>query len=106
MITGQAARDVARHFVQRWNFIKQSKYRDRDGMLFLLPPSQLSDTEVQQRLRPELPTCRLQMLRSVSHWSMGADREMSIYDAYMHAIGSAVHYIYIENQFFVSSIGI
>jgi phospholipase D1/2 len=34
---------------------------------------------------------------------MGVVKEQSIYDAYLHLIENAEHYIYIENQFFVSN---
>jgi phospholipase D1/2 len=48
----------------------------------------------------------LQVLRSVSSWSAGfldADAvEESIHEAYIDAITKAKHYVYIENQFFIS----
>lgn len=48
----------------------------------------------------------LQILRSVSSWSIGfldADTfEESIHEAYIDAITKAKHYVYIENQFFIS----
>ena len=44
-------------------------------------------------------------MRSLGPWSGGFETkvERSIYEAYMNAIDKAEHYIYIENQFFVSS---
>ena len=45
----------------------------------------------------------IQFLRSVDKWSAGQEREASIYNAYLDAIKDARHFIYIENQFFVSS---
>lgn len=50
--------------------------------------------------------CRVQLLRSVSFWSAGFDKdeyENSIYNAYIHHIGDADYFIYMENQFFVSA---
>ena len=45
-----------------------------------------------------------QVLRSGSQWSVGIQKtENSIYNAYLKAINEAQHYIYIENQFFISS---
>ena len=45
-----------------------------------------------------------QVLRSGSQWSVGIQKtENSIYKAYLKAINEAQHYIYIENQFFISS---
>ncbi|KPP64627.1 phospholipase D2-like [Scleropages formosus] len=63
VLHGKAARDVARHFIQRWNFTK--------------------------------------VLRSVDRWSTGTC-ESSIHKAYVHIIENSQHYIYIENQFFIS----
>ncbi|XP_015283368.1 PREDICTED: phospholipase D2 [Gekko japonicus] len=62
-IHGAAARDVARHFIQRWNFTK--------------------------------------VLRSVDRWSAGLN-ESSIHQAYLSVIEGSQHYLYIENQFFIS----
>ena len=43
------------------------------------------------------------MVRSLSDWSGGQDRvEYSIMQAMVTAIREAKHYVYIENQFFVS----
>ena len=47
------------------------------------------------------------MLRSVGGWSIGcnpSEKETSIHDAYLHFIENAEHFIYIENQFFVSGV--
>ena len=46
---------------------------------------------------------RIQLLRSVDNWSAGQKHEASIYNAYIDAIKNAQHFIYIENQFFISS---
>ena len=44
------------------------------------------------------------MLRSGSHWSVGVHKvENSIYKAMVQAIQNAEYYIYIENQFFITS---
>ena len=46
---------------------------------------------------------RVQVLRSVSEWCTGMDEiENSILKAYYHLIDNSKHYIFIENQFFVS----
>ncbi|EPY78441.1 phospholipase D1 isoform b [Camelus ferus] len=64
-VHGKAARDVARHFIQRWNFTK--------------------------------------LLRSAADWSAGIKyHEESIHSAYIYVIENSKHYIYIENQFFIS----
>uniref|UniRef100_A0A671SWK0 Phospholipase n=1 Tax=Sinocyclocheilus anshuiensis TaxID=1608454 RepID=A0A671SWK0_9TELE len=65
LVHGKAARDIARHFIQRWNFTK--------------------------------------LLRSVCQWSIGTKvHEESIHLAYVSAIQNSKHFIYIENQFFIS----
>ncbi|EJT97673.1 phospholipase D [Dacryopinax primogenitus] len=48
-------------------------------------------------------TCRMQVGRSVSDWSHGVLTEHSIQNAYIQLIQEANHFIYIENQFFVSN---
>jgi phospholipase D1/2 len=57
-------------------------------------------------LVPRIPTVsqgRVQFLRSGSWWSMGLPTDTSIQNAYLELIQSATKYIYIENQFFVTS---
>ena len=50
---------------------------------------------------------KCQLLRSASLWSLGLKRENyenSIYISYLALITNAENYIYIENQFFISSL--
>ncbi|KAI3494535.1 hypothetical protein L1887_40667 [Cichorium endivia] len=50
-------------------------------------------------------SCRCQVLRSVSQWSAGTSQvEESIHKAYCSLIEKAEHFIYIENQFFISGL--
>lgn len=50
------------------------------------------------------PTCRVQFCRSASEWSHGViPTEQSIQNAYIQLIKEAKHFIYIENQFFISA---
>lgn len=107
---GPPARDIARHFVQRWNFIKKSK--EREEIPFLLPKGEYVSSRDESKFKG---TCRIQVLRSSAEWSQGIKREVdkpkasrilltgkkySIYNAYMECIFKAKHFIYIENQFF------
>ena len=48
-------------------------------------------------------SCTVQCLRSLSTWSGGVTTEKSIMDAYVREIRKAEYYIYIEQQFFISS---
>ncbi|KAJ9181873.1 hypothetical protein P3X46_005920 [Hevea brasiliensis] len=50
-------------------------------------------------------SCRCQVIRSVSQWSAGTSQiEESIHCAYCSLIEKAEHFIYIENQFFISGL--
>nr|CCA20937.1 phospholipase D putative [Albugo laibachii Nc14] len=48
--------------------------------------------------------CSCQIVRSISFWSGGCPTERSIQNAYIRLISSASHFIYIENQFFISGL--
>uniref|UniRef100_A0A8C9TUT9 Phospholipase n=1 Tax=Scleropages formosus TaxID=113540 RepID=A0A8C9TUT9_SCLFO len=103
VVHGKAARDVARHFIQRWNFTKimKPKYRSL-SYPFLLPKSHATANE----LRYQVPDCintKVQILRSAADWSAGIKyHEESIHNAYIQVIAKSKHFIYIENQFFIS----
>ncbi|MBN3273712.1 PLD1 Phospholipase, partial [Polyodon spathula] len=103
VVHGKAARDVARHFIQRWNFTKimKPKYRSL-SYPYLLPKSHTTAND----LRFQVPDCvktKVQVLRSAADWSAGIKcHEESIHNAYVHVIENSKHYIYIENQFFIS----
>ncbi|KAF0480564.1 phospholipase D/nuclease [Gigaspora margarita] len=99
-MVGQPARDVARHFVQRWNFIKEEKSFERETLPFLLPKGEYVNTRDESKFKGN---CEVQLLRSSAVWSSGIKVESSIYSAYHHLIRNAKHFIYIENQFFVTS---
>ncbi|KAM0923435.1 hypothetical protein ACQ4PT_005533 [Festuca glaucescens] len=50
-------------------------------------------------------TCRCQVIRSVGPWSAGTTQiEGSIHNAYFSLIEKAEHFVYIENQFFISGL--
>ncbi|KAG8573842.1 hypothetical protein GDO81_008876 [Engystomops pustulosus] len=100
VIHGKAARDASRHFIQRWNFIKTRKYKSPDYP-YLLPKS-LTTAERYPYTVPGCHSASVQLLRSVDRWSAGCN-ECSILGAYLHCISQAEHYVYIENQFFISS---
>ncbi|RUS17342.1 hypothetical protein BC937DRAFT_90093 [Endogone sp. FLAS-F59071] len=99
-MVGTPARDIARHFVQRWNFIKATKGMHRVIVPFLTPKGEFVATRDDSKFKG---TCRVQVIRSSAEWSSGVDREHSIYNAYVECILNALHFIYIENQFFVTS---
>ncbi|CAO3630936.1 unnamed protein product [Mucor hiemalis] len=116
---GQPVLDVARHFCDRWNFIKQSKSLDKQKAPFLKPPLggyssyQSFKIPLESRLLRSYHfehntsgihgTCKVQVLRSSAEWSSGIKLEHSIQNAYVDVITQAKHYVYIENQFFITA---
>ncbi|KNC83066.1 hypothetical protein SARC_04659 [Sphaeroforma arctica JP610] len=73
------------------------------------PTDVLENWKLEQESEDDAPnmeekagTCTIQAIRSICHWSGGIATESSIYGAYMKTIQQAQHFIYIENQYFVS----
>ncbi|XP_042214753.1 phospholipase D1-like isoform X2 [Homarus americanus] len=101
-VEGPAARDAARHFIERWNAIKTEKAKPNPNYPYLLPRSYDKKNFVPSNLHPKHKV-KCQVVRSVGKWSAGLDEdESSIFSAYVHLISNAKHYIYIENQFFIT----
>ncbi|XP_073482328.1 phospholipase D1 isoform X2 [Aquarana catesbeiana] len=103
VVHGKAARDVARHFIQRWNFTKimKPKYRSL-SYPFLLPKTHKTAKELPYQVPGAVHACA-QVIRSAADWSAGIKyHEESIHNAYIHVIENSKHYVYIENQFFIS----
>lgn len=101
-VVGQPARDLTRHFVQRWNFILRQRKPTRPTP-FLLPPPDFDPKDLEALGLDG--TCEVQMLRSTTWWSIGTpdQTECSIMNAYIKMIEQSDHFVYIENQFFISS---
>jgi len=101
-VVGQPARDLTRHFVQRWNYILRQRKPSRPTP-FLLPPPDFAPGELEALGLDG--TCDVQMLRSACDWSIGTPHrvEHSIQNAYCKLIETSDHFVYIENQFFISS---
>ncbi|EKG10756.1 hypothetical protein MPH_12139 [Macrophomina phaseolina MS6] len=101
-IVGQPARDLTRHFVQRWNYLRRGKTPTRPTP-YLLPPPDFNQADLQALGLDG--TCEIQILRSACKWSLGTpDRtEHSIMNAYVKSIQASDHFVYIENQFYISS---
>lgn len=101
-VVGQPARDLTRHFVQRWNYVLRQRKPTRPTP-FLLPPPDFNPAELEALGLDG--TCEVQILRSCSWWSMGTPdkTECSIMNAYIKMIEQSDHFVYIENQFFISS---
>jgi phosphatidylserine/phosphatidylglycerophosphate/cardiolipin synthase-like enzyme len=72
-------------------------------MPFLVPPPDFTVRQLEEQ--GLTGTCEIQVTRSCGPWSMGTtDRvEHSIQNAYLKAIQLSEHFVYIENQFFITS---
>ena len=101
-VVGQPARDLTRHFVQRWNYILRQRKPTRPTPLLLPPPD--FNPEDLEALGLD-GTCEVQILRSACEWSLGTPgvTEQSIQNAYIKLIEQSEHFVYIENQFYISS---
>lgn len=128
-VIGDCVYDIAEHFVLRWNFVKRDKYKRTEGVDWLTLQGREGDMEdlvavqrpkhpvgeyIDQPLSPlgdrvwanEQPgTVHAQVVRSSCDWSSGILTEHSIQNAYCEIIQSAQHFIYIENQFFITATG-
>jgi len=93
-IIGQPARDLCRHFMQRWNYLLRTK-NHTVKMPFLIPAPDFTPEQLQsQRITG---TCEVQICRSVGPWSMGISHvEHSIQNAYIKSIQLSDHFVYIE----------
>ena len=90
-----------KHFYD--NFLKKmSKYTKKKTKWFKPTDKRLTASMNFSTLRNgTISSC--QVLRSISEWSAGIHQtEHSILNGYYHLIDKAKHYIYIENQFFIS----
>lgn len=99
-IEGPAAFDVERNFVERWNQLRHRSGQNPQTRRTMLEPCRRASG-------PASPsgTCHVQVVRSLSRATGAADNrtERSLHDAYVRAIGAAEHFVYFENQFFISS---
>ncbi|EON96350.1 putative phospholipase d protein [Phaeoacremonium minimum UCRPA7] len=80
-LSGPIVNSLNIHFTDRWNYIFSQKYHAKDGEKYQMiqpPPS--------HAVAPE-----------------GHPTEHSIANAYMEAIQNARHFVYIENQFFITA---
>ncbi|KAL4892446.1 hypothetical protein BDV59DRAFT_202584 [Aspergillus ambiguus] len=126
-VMGDCVYDIAEHFVLRWNFIKRDKYKRNKDVDWLTLEGRLGeDEDIVAVQRPKYPcgdyvqhplsplstkplgkqgNARAQIIRSSADWSSGILTEHSIQNAYKEIISKANHYVYIENQFFITATG-
>ncbi|KAK5998229.1 Phospholipase D1 [Cladobotryum mycophilum] len=126
-VIGPCVYDIAEHFVLRWNFIKRDKYKRDDRFdWIILEGREGEDEDLVGVQRPKHPvgdyikhpltplntknldnrgTVHAQIVRSSADWSSGILTDHSIQNAYCEVIRNAQHYVYIENQFFITATG-
>lgn len=126
-VIGDCVYDIAEHFVLRWNHVKRDKYKRDPAVDWLELRGRQGENEdlvgVQRpiypvgkyRLHPLSPleskpqgiqgTVTAQIVRSSADWSSGILVEHSIQNAYAELIGNAQHFVYMENQFFITATG-
>ena len=128
-VIGECVYDIAEHFVLRWNFIKRDKYKRDDRFDWLTIEGREGDDEDLVAVqRPKHPvgdylrhpytpisnkawareaqgTVHAQIIRSSADWSSGILTDHSIQNAYKETIEQAQHFVYIENQFFITATG-
>lgn len=127
-VIGPCVYDIAEHFILRWNFVKRDKYKRDDQYDWLtLEGREGGDEDLVSVQRPKFPvgeyihhplsplstksitshpgTVHAQVVRSSADWSSGILTEHSIQTAYCEIIRNAQHYVYIENQFFITATG-
>ncbi|XP_044722026.1 PLD-like domain-containing protein [Hirsutella rhossiliensis] len=102
-VVGPCVYDIAEHFVLRWNFVKRDKYkRDERYDWIILEGREGDDEDLSLDNRG---TVHAQVVRSSADWSSGILTDHSIQNAYCDVIRKAEHYVYIENQFFITATG-
>ncbi|KAF2450253.1 phospholipase D/nuclease [Karstenula rhodostoma CBS 690.94] len=127
-VIGPCVYDIAEHFILRWNFCKRDKYKRDDRYPWLtLEGREGEDEDLIGVQRPKFPvggyehhplsplsgknldnrgTVHAQIVRSSADWSSGIlPAEHSIQTSYCDLIRQAEHYVYIENQFFITATG-
>ena len=83
--------------------VKQAAESGNKAMQINLEEEIANDDLYKKYFTPGAITSSVQVLRSSSKWSAGLQKiENSILKAYYDLIENAKHYIYIENQFFIS----
>ena len=86
------------------NFIQRIK--NKSNLIFnevFKANNEIEAIITEKYIKKNSPPCTVQVLRSAGEWSLGLNTvENSILQAYYKLIENSKHYIYIENQFFIS----
>lgn len=117
VVLGRAARDMARHCVERWNHAKskrpqycsmptallQRKVAVCNDRIVALLQSKTADSSWPAETG-KWEECTAQVVRSVGRWSAGTKTESSLHQAICDSLQDAERFVYIENQFFCSGL--
>lgn len=101
-VTGPVLVDICQYFVDRWNFIHRRKYNSGLPCLRRYKPLPPPKPYIRRADEPA-GSMSCQLVCSVSHWSHGTLTEHSIYNAYLDIIDKSEHFVYIEQQFFITA---
>jgi phospholipase D1/2 len=123
-IDGPAIEDFSNHFIDRWNYAVSCESNYKGIIPYLKDVLELNIFEnlnqylnnnkeenkflqrdhkdrIENRYKKDISD--VQALRSISNWSIGLEKtETSILKAYYELIENSKHYIFIENQYFIS----
>ncbi|KAL1855686.1 hypothetical protein VTK73DRAFT_8533 [Phialemonium thermophilum] len=121
-LVGPIVNSLIIHFTDRWNYIYNQKYIAKDGSKYQPIHRQgiIHQGErflgglneqfhhgmhrlMQRGGSRQAGSAFIQLTRSASPWSSGHPTEHSIANAYVDAITNARHFVYIENQFFITA---
>jgi phosphatidylserine/phosphatidylglycerophosphate/cardiolipin synthase-like enzyme len=85
----------------RWDYLLRTKNHTVE-MPFLFPAPDFTPRQLQEQ--GIVGTCEVQICRSIGSWSNGVSHtEHSIQNAYIKAIQLSEYFVYVENQFFITS---
>ncbi|KAI0543964.1 phospholipase [Xylaria curta] len=142
-LSGPIVHSLITHFTDRWNFIFDEKYNEKDPGKYRRFEQSSGEDNSRGFPHPDFDGLEdrfnrgvrhfmggegshhhrghhggsreqggdfgggasIQLCRSACDWSAGHPTEHSIANAYVHAIESAQHFVYIENQFFITATG-
>lgn len=96
-IQGPVVNDLKAMFAERWNFIFDEKYKEQNKHNYSAIEMNQAEGDYGGN------GMEVQLLRSASRWSNGSKVEKSIQNAYIETIRDSQHFIYIENQFFITA---
>ncbi|KAJ4164596.1 hypothetical protein LMH87_006264 [Akanthomyces muscarius] len=125
-MTGSITHSLIDHFVDRWNYIYDAKYGEKNGDKYSRMATPDTIEEIGKTVHQAVGSLRkrftrglrglgrrkseaskdrldIQLTRSCGRWSSGHRTEHSIANAYVDAILKAKHFVYIENQFFITA---